>query len=198
MPDYIKVNSDGSKTYPYNIQSLRTDNPHTSFPEKIQEVAATFNVFLVQESPRPDHNSTTQTIELNQPELIAGEWHQRWKVVDLPLEAAKANALGKINSEWQQIEAAGWDSGQGHLGLSASDVALLSGAFAMAKEAAALGYPVPPLVTLENNLINFASIHEMTGLLLQYGAARSAMSVTFAERRKAAENATTLEELEAI
>ena len=77
-------------------------------------------------------------------------------------------------------------------------MALLSGAFTLAKEAAALGYPIPPLVTLEDNLINFASIQEMTALLLQYGAARSAMSVNFAERRKAIENATTLEELEAI
>lgn len=112
-----------------------------------------------------------------------------------PLILAKESKLNSINDEWLQLEKTGWNCGQGHLGLSASDVALLSGAFAMAKEAAALGYPIPPLVTLEDNLINFASIQEMTALLLQYGAARSAMSVTYAARRKAVQDAATLEEI---
>jgi hypothetical protein len=115
-----------------------------------------------------------------------------------PLELKKIEKISQIEFEWKKIIEQGWNCGQGHLGLSASDVALLSGAFTLAKEAAALGYPIPPLVTLEDNLINFSSIQEMTALLLQYGAARSAMSVNFAERRKVIENATTLKELEAI
>lgn len=138
---------------------------------------------------RIDFNSECTEEQKQKAENVVTQW---------PLILAKESKLKIINNEWQKLLVTGWNCGQGHLGLSASDVALLSGAFTLAKEAAALGYPIPPLVTLENNLINFASIHEMTGLLLQYGAARSAMSVTFAERRKAAENATTLEELEAI
>lgn len=113
-----------------------------------------------------------------------------------PLMQAKEAKLAQIEAEWQQLEATGWDSGQGHLGLSASDVALLSGAFALAKEAAALGLPIPPIITLEDNQINFASIQEMTVLLLQYGAARSLMSADFAARRRAVAAATTVEDVE--
>lgn len=119
-------------------------------------------------------------------------------VKNWPLITAKGLKLSSIESEWQQLEATGWDCGQGHLGLSASDVALYSGAFALAKEAAALGLPIPPIITKEDNQINFASIQEMTALLLQYGAARSLMSAEFAARRRAVHEATTAEQLESI
>lgn len=118
-------------------------------------------------------------------------------IAKFPLEEKKLQKLEKIEKEWKQLEITGWDSGQGHLGLSASDVALLSGAFALAKEAAALGLPIPPIITKEDNQINFASIQEMTALLLQYGAARSLMSAEFAARRRAVANAATLTEVEA-
>lgn len=115
-----------------------------------------------------------------------------------PLEEIKLEKLKKIEKEWQQLEATGWNCGQGYLGLSASDVALYSGAFALAKEAAALGLPIPPIITKEDNQINFSTIQEMTALLLQYGAARSLMSAEFAARRRAVYEATTAEQLESI
>lgn len=113
-----------------------------------------------------------------------------------PLITAKDLKLSSIESEWQQLENIGWDCGNGHLGLSASDVALYSGAFALAKEAAALGLPIPPIITKEDSQINFANIQEMTALLLQYGAARSLMSADFAARRRAVHEAKTLEQLD--
>lgn len=115
-----------------------------------------------------------------------------------PLEEKKFEKLLKIEFEWQQLEATGWDCGQGHLGLSANDVALYSGAFALAKEAAALGLPIPSIITKEDNQINFSTIQEMTLLLLQYGAARSQMSASFAARRREVHSATSLEQLETI
>lgn len=112
------------------------------------------------------------------------------------LSQAKSRKLLQINNQWNQQLKDGWDSGQGRLGLTAEDVALLSGAFTLAKEAAALSLPLPKLITLDDTTISFETLQEMTTLLLQYGAVRAQLSETFAARRKAVENATTLEELE--
>lgn len=111
---------------------------------------------------------------------------------------AKKLKLQAIENQWHEALKTGWDSGQGHLGLKAEDVALLAGNFALAKESAALGGPIPPLVTEQNNIITFSTIHDLTMLMLAYGQARSMLSVEFAEKRKAVQNATTIQELEAI
>jgi hypothetical protein len=115
-----------------------------------------------------------------------------------PLIQAKANKMEEINLAWRQLESTGWDSGQGHLGITANDVALLSGCHALGKEANALGMPIPSIVTMENNEITFTTMAQFTQLMLQYGAYRAHLSSTFAARRRAVESATTLEELENI
>jgi len=198
MPDYIKVNPDGSTVYPYALQTLKTENKETSFPENIEEVASYFGVYPVQDTTRPEYNPLTHTLSLASPVQQNDAWVQVWQAVSLPLEAVRNNKLAQIDMEYRQQEAAGWDSGNGHLGFTPSDVALISGAFALAKEAAALGLPLPKLITLESTTLSFATIQEMTTLLLQYGAARATLSETYAARRKAVEQATTLEELQAI
>jgi len=115
-----------------------------------------------------------------------------------PLFCKKMEKLEKIQQEWNQTIAQGWDSGQGHLGITANDVALLSGCHALGKEADALGLPIPTIVTMENNEITFTTMAQFTQLMLQYGAYRAHLSSTFAARRRAVESATTLEELENI
>lgn len=115
-----------------------------------------------------------------------------------PLISAKEIKLEQIESEWRQLEATGWDCGQGHLGITAADVALLSGCHALGKEADALGLPIPSIVTMENNEITFTTMAQFTQLMLQYGAYRAHLSSTFAARRRAVAAATTLEELSLI
>lgn len=119
-------------------------------------------------------------------------------IASWPLEEKKLEKLAQIDAEWEQTLAQGWDSGQGILGISASDVALLSGNFAMAKEAANLGYPIPSIITLNDQEIAFSDIQSMTIFMLQYGEYRSSISKTFAARRRAVQNATTVEEVEVI
>ena len=110
------------------------------------------------------------------------------------LSQAKARKIQAINNEWITLEKIGWDSGRGyHLGITPSDVALLVGVFSLAKEAAALGLELPHLISMANTPIGFATIQEMTTLLLQYGQARSNMASSFAARRKAVADATTIE-----
>lgn len=115
------------------------------------------------------------------------------------LSQAKARKLQGIDNEWLTLERIGWDSGQGfNLGITPSDVALLVGVFSLAKEATALGLELPHLISMDNTPISFTTIEEMTLLLLQYGQARSNMASSFAARRKAVADATTIEELGVI
>lgn len=115
------------------------------------------------------------------------------------LSQAKARKLQAINNEWLALERTGWDSGQGYyLGITPSDVALLVGVFSLAKEAVALGLELPHLISMANTPISFSTIQEMTLLLLQYGQARSNMASSFAARRKAVSDATTIEQVGVI
>lgn len=115
------------------------------------------------------------------------------------LEQAKFIKLNQIQNEWLAVEVSGWDSGQGfNLGIAYSDVALLVGVFSLAKEAAGMGLPIPSIIAMNNSVVNFSTIEEMTLLLLRYGAARSQMSENFAAKRRAVEAATTIEEVESI
>ena len=115
------------------------------------------------------------------------------------LSQAKARKIQAINNEWITLEKTGWDSGQGYyLGITPSDVALIVGVFSLAKEAAALGLELPDLISMANTPIVFTTIQEMTMLLLQYGQARSNMASSFAARRKAVSDATTIEQVGVI
>jgi hypothetical protein len=123
-------------------------------------------------------------------------WNYNTTAAPDPLSQAKAWSFQNIDNEWTALEKIGWDSGQGyHLGITPSDVALLVGVFSLAKEAAALGLPIPSLISMANTPVTFATIEEMTMLLLQYGQARSTMASDFAARRKIVYDATTIEEL---
>lgn len=107
------------------------------------------------------------------------------------LSQAKAWSFQNIDNEWAALEKVGWDSGRGYrLGISPSDVALLVGVFSLAKEAAALDLELPHLISMDNTPVIFSSIQEMTGVLLEYGQARSVLAGIYAEKRKVVENAT--------
>ncbi len=133
-----------------------------------------------------DQPNDSQLQEINQ---IINSW---------PLEEEKIKKLAQIDAEWNKTIVQGWDSGQGILGISAEDVALYSGNFSMAKEAANLGYPIPPIITVDSQEISFSDIQSMTIFMLQYGEFRSSISKTFAARRRAVQNASTIEEVVVI
>jgi|694.fasta_scaffold00244_77 hypothetical protein len=120
-------------------------------------------------------------------------------IADYPLLIEKDKKLQQINNQWIALEQTGWNSGQGfNLGITPSDVALLVGVYTLAKEASVLGLPIPAIIAIDNSSIQFATFAEMTTLMLRYGAARSEMSSSFAQKRKNVEAATTIEELEGI
>jgi hypothetical protein len=156
-----------------------------------------FNINLI----KTDSNGVSRNITM--PVLLDSEigkfisnlsdqvWNYNTTAAPDPLSQAKAWSFQNIDNEWTALEKIGWDSGRGyHLGVTPSDVALLVGVFSLAKEAAALGLPLPNLISMENTAIVFSSIEEMTTVLLEYGQARSILAGTFADKRKAVENST--------
>ena len=119
-------------------------------------------------------------------------------VAKIPLIVAKKEKLQQIDADFENITKQGWDSGQGFsLGITAQDVSLLVGLFVLAKEASAMGLNPPPVIDMNGGIHTF-TMQELTQLMLQYGQARSQISATDATRRKAVENATTIEEVNNI
>lgn len=117
-------------------------------------------------------------------------------VASYPMFCKRLEKIAAIDNEFSQAISSGWNSGRGILGLSADDVALLSGLYALAKESANLGYPIPPIITQDDQEITFSDIQSMTVFMLQYGGYRSSISQTFASRRRAVNVATTIEQIE--
>lgn len=161
-----------------------------------------YNVSLIKTNPDGVTKNITMPIlpDSETGRFLSNLADQAWNFIPSAppdqLSQAKAWVLQNIDSDWAILEKTGWDSGQGfHLGITPSDVALLVGVFSLAKEAAALGLPLPSLISMANTPITFSTIEEMTMLLLQYGQARSTMASEFATRRKIVQDATTVEEL---
>jgi hypothetical protein len=79
---YIKLNEDGSATYPLSIAALRSSYPNTSFPKKMPEAGLPdFGVHPATEQAAPDYDLRTQKIERQAPELQDGSWVVGWSVV---------------------------------------------------------------------------------------------------------------------
>jgi len=66
------------------------------------------------------------------------------------------------------------------LGLTQGDVSLLTGNFVLAKEAAAMGLAVPPIVDMTGT-VRSLTMEELTGLMLEYGQARAIISTIYAD-----------------
>jgi len=163
-----------------------------------------YNVSLL----KTDENNITKNITMpvavdsDNGKFLKSLVEETWNYVPSardPLSQAKAQKLNSINKEYKQIEESGWDSGFGFfLGISANDVAFLTGAYILAKEASFLNLPLPTIIAMDNNPVTFANFEHMTQVMLQYGNARAEISSRFAAKRKAVELATSVEEVKAI
>ena len=192
MPNYAKVESGVVIQFPCYPQR---DHPNTSFGDGWQGEIDGIEYVIVEYVPYENTDPNKQVVYDELPQAVDGVWKLNYSLVNISLEQAKFNKLQNIEQEWRSLEILGWDSGQGYyLGITPSDVALLVGVFSLAKEAAALGLELPHLISMANTPISFTTIQEMTLLLLQYGQARSNMASSFAARRKAVADATTIEE----
>lgn len=87
--------------------------------------------------------------------------------------------------EWFQAQiAAGFTTADGWvMGMEQSDVTLLTGNYVLAKESAALGGPIPPVVDKDGLPHPFDDITDLTMLMLAYGQHRAEISAEYATRR---------------
>lgn len=101
-----------------------------------------------------------------------------------PGEKIRLVALEQLDKEWAETLKAGWETPYGwKLGIDISDVTLLTGAYMLAKEAAALNLPLPEIIDMDGVPHTFNDIQELTALMLQYGQARAALSAEYAARK---------------
>jgi hypothetical protein len=98
-----------------------------------------------------------------------------------------AKALAEVDAWFAGEIAKGFVTDDGwKLGLSESDVTLLTGHYVLAKEASALGLPVPPVIDADGVPHAFESIQDLTALMLGYGQHRAELSMEYAARKAAA------------
>lgn len=100
---YIYTTNNTTKTYPYSINQLRKDNPQVSFPKNPTDaLLASYGVFPVTHTDRPEYNQTTQNLTEGQPALINGVWTQVWVVTDATPEEVEQRKAEQLNSIKQQ------------------------------------------------------------------------------------------------
>lgn len=87
--------------------------------------------------------------------------------------------------EWfaAQIEAGCPTSAGFTLSLTANDVALLTGSYVLAKAAAELGMPLPPIVDKTGQPHYLPDLASLTQIMLEYGQYRAGLSVVYAARK---------------
>ena len=96
-------------------------------------------------------------------------------------------ALRVVDAWFKEEVAKGFTTEDGwKLGLSESDVTLLTGQFVLAKEADAAGLPLPPVIDMAG-VPHTLTLAELTALMLGYGAHRAALSTEYAVRKAAIE-----------
>lgn len=109
---YIKLKKTETETtvakYPYSHAELRVDNPNVSFPaQPSDEDLARFNAARVVATPRPAATMFGTPAEVT-PELVNGQWTQRWEVKNCSSAEAEVRVRRTRNTaltatDWTQI-----------------------------------------------------------------------------------------------
>ncbi len=83
MGVYAKVENGAVVQYPYDLYTLRQDNPNTSFPDGMTaEQYAEWDMVPVTVDLEPEFDGVYKELEAVGPTLIDGVWTQGWSVVD--------------------------------------------------------------------------------------------------------------------
>lgn len=110
---YVLAPNNVVQTYPYSLTDMILANPQVSFPSPVtDEVAAQYNTFPVQETPKPDYDPITQNLVWVNPAYIDGLWIQQWAVEQAtPEEVAQRQEQAKqANKEQAEslLQATDW------------------------------------------------------------------------------------------
>jgi hypothetical protein len=84
--------------YPYSLQILREDNPHTSLPiEMTESLMAEWDIYEVRQTPKP--NDYTKNILEGTPILVDGVYYQNWEMED----ASQSEIDLRMEAKWSEI-----------------------------------------------------------------------------------------------
>lgn len=119
---YIRVTNGQPETY--SIGQLRRDNPQTSFPKHLSdELLASYDVFPVNELPRPNYEPLTHYLKQSDFYQVDGQWQVHYYPEPLPvatqienLQAARALAYKEeadplfFKAQRGEIDVVEWDN----------------------------------------------------------------------------------------
>ena len=133
--------------------------------------------------PKQDEYADAWTANFDDEDCVVTVDPARKAAIDEKLATDQAKV--EFDSWWiEQIEQ-GFRSADGiRLGLTTEDVTLLTGNFVLAKEAAALGMDIPPVID-KDGVPHVLDIDDLTTLMLAYGQHRAALSAEYAQRKAA-------------
>lgn len=95
----------------------------------------------------------------------------------------KATDIANLDFWFQNTLADGFLTAEGwRLGLTDQDVLLLTGNFIMAKEAASMGLPIPPITDKDGVPHEYETIEDMTAAMLSYGQYRASLTAEYKTR----------------
>jgi hypothetical protein len=107
---YIYAPNGTAETYPFSIGQLRKDNPQVSFPKNPTDaLLASYNVFPVTRTERPEYDSVSQNLTEATPALIAGVWTQMWTTSDATpeeIEQRTADLASSVRAQRDDMLAA--------------------------------------------------------------------------------------------
>lgn len=116
-----------------------------------------------------------------------------------PLYQLKLQKIEQLDSNWKEMLKTGWITSYGYsLGIDIQDIALLNGAFTLAKEASLMGMIDPVSIVDLNGISHSLSLQDLTLLMLQYGQARSLLSNSYASIKQAINSAESIEEINSV
>lgn len=98
----------------------------------------------------------------------------------------RAAALADLEDWFREMTEPGFQTADGwRLGMQQQDVILLTGYYVLAKEAAAFGGPIPPVIDKDGLPHEIEEIEELTALMLAYGQRRAEISAEYAAKKAA-------------
>ena len=98
----------------------------------------------------------------------------------------REEALASLEDWFQEQIAQGFATADGwRLGMTQNDVILLTGNYVLAKESAALGGPIPPIIDMAGVAHEIEEIEELTAIMLAYGQRRAEISAEYAAKKAA-------------
>lgn len=160
-----------------------------------QQIAAISNIAVLSESTSGVfieyyQDSLPSENQISQINTIISNW---------PLQKLKLEKIKILDNNWKQKIKIGWQTPTGYsLGIDISDVALLNGAFTLAKEANNIGIDDPASIVDIDGQSHTMNLDDFTLLMLAYGQARASLSNSYANLKRAINEASSIEELDAI